>query len=155
MKSALAYWPVAAALALSACADPAGQGAIDAKYAIVGMPKAELLACAGAPERQATADGKEFYTYAAQRMETRGTIGYGVGGWGGGGMAYGGYYGAPAYDSYTRACAVTFTLTNGRVSQVTYGGDATGGAQPGLCWPVVGNCLAAAQRLRGSTPQQP
>lgn len=148
MKSASLLLLAAAALALGACADTAGQGAVEAKYAMVGMPKAELLACAGAPERQAAADGKEFLTYTAQRVDSRGGLGYGVGGWNGG-WGYGGYYGAPVYDSYARSCIVTFTLTGGRVSQVTYGGDATGGVQQGLCWPVVGNCLAAAQRLRG------
>lgn len=154
MKSAAPLLLAASALALAACADTAGQGAIAAKHAVIGMPKAELLACAGAPERQAAADGKEFLTYTAYRTDSRGGPGFGVGGWSGG-WGYGGYYAAPAYDSYSRSCAATFVLVNGRVAQVTYGGDASAGAQPGLCWPVVGNCLAAAQRLRGLQPDAP
>lgn len=154
MKPVVPLLLVAAGLGLGACADTAGQAAIEAKYAMIGMPKAELLACAGAPERQAAADGKEFLTYTAHRMESRGGPGFGVGGWSGG-WGYGGYYAAPAYDSYSRSCTATFTLVNGRVAQVTYGGDASAGAQPGLCWPVVGNCLPAAQRLRGLQPGVP
>lgn len=154
MKSAAPPLLAAAALALAACADTAGQGAIEAKHAVIGMPKAELLACAGAPERQAAADGKEFLTYTANRTETRGGPVFGVGGWNGG-WGYGGYYPASAYDAYSRSCTATFVLVNGRVSQVTYGGDASAGVQPGLCWPVVGNCLAAAQRLRGLQPGAP
>lgn len=150
MKSTAVVFAAAVALGLSACADTAGQGAIDAKYAVIGMPKAELLACAGAPERHAVADGKEFFTYTARRVETRG--GWGAGGWGGGGWGHYGFYGTPVYDSYARTCTVTFTLIGDKVAQTTYGGDSTGGVQPGLCWPVVGNCLDAAQRLRGMTP---
>lgn len=151
MKLVVTLLLAASALSLAACADTAGQGAIEAKHAMIGMPKAELLACAGAPERQAAADGKEFLTYTAHRADSRGAPGFGVGGWSGG-WGYGGYYAAPAYDTYSRSCTATFVLVNGRVVQVTYGGDASLGAQPGLCWPVVGNCLAAAQRLRGLQP---
>lgn len=138
---------------MAGCANTARDEVIEAQHAMVGMPRGELLSCAGAPERQTAADGREYFTYVARRLETSPTVtfGTGFGGWGGGGWGWGGGYAAPLYGpaAYSQSCAVTFTLNNGRVERVVYGGDATGGQMLGLCWPVVGNCLSVAKRLRG------
>lgn len=152
MKPAILTMLAAATLLTGGCANRARDEVIEAQHAMIGMPRGELLSCAGAPERQTAADGKEYFTYVARRLETSPTVTFGTGfsSWGGG-WGLGGGYSTPLYGpaAYSQNCAVTVTLNNGRVEQVVYGGDATGGQMLGLCWPVVGNCLGVAKRLRG------
>ena len=130
---------------LVACANPAADQALYAQSALVGMPKATLLSCAGVPDRQATADNLEFYTYHSGRITSTPTGSLGLwGGRRGPGFGYG--WGYPLYDVDVRSttCEATFTLRNGAVERLVYGGAPGGGGTLGQCWYVVQNCLALA-----------
>lgn len=125
---------VLAALALTACVNTYAETALDARQALIGMPKSVLLSCAGVPERQATVDNREFLTYASDRIESRQT----------GMMMYGGRHHFawefPQTQVYSESCEATFTLRNGRVERLVYGGDAIQGAYS-QCYMIVRNCM--------------
>lgn len=56
---------VLAAAALAGCAEgPKAEVAQRAQTALVGLPKGQLLSCAGVPDRQMVADGVEYYSYS-------------------------------------------------------------------------------------------
>ncbi|HYD71380.1 hypothetical protein [Azospirillum sp.] len=136
----------AVAAGITACANPAADQAISAQSALVGMPKSTLLSCAGVPERQAVADSREFYTYQTGRIVSYPvTTGFYGGPWRPWG--YGGW-GWPSYAADVRsyACEATFTLRNGVVERVVYGG----GSSLGECGAIVRNCLAQTPQ-----PQMP
>ncbi|HEV7373010.1 hypothetical protein [Arenibaculum sp.] len=127
-------------LALGACANPRAETALAARDLLVGMPTETLLSCAGVPERTATVDNVDFFTY-----ESSSTVAYpysGAGfvtarrwypGWG-----YGLAAPVGGYDVYSQACEATFTLRDGRVERVVYSG------QSSQCYAIVANCLAPA-----------
>jgi len=127
---------------LVACANPAADQALYAQTALVGMPKVTLLSCAGVPDRQAVVGNQEFYTYHSGRIVSYpGTVGL----WGGRGWPGYGYGGGfPVYDSDVRSmtCEATFTLRNGAVERLVYGGSPGGSGTLGQCYDVVQNCLA-------------
>lgn len=129
---------------LVACANPAADQALYAKTALAGMPRATLLSCAGVPDRQAAVDNQEFYTYRSGRITSY--PGSSLGLWGGRWGPGFGYYGAgfPLYDAdiRTTSCEATFTLRNGAVERLVYGGTPGGGSTLGQCYHVVQNCLA-------------
>ena len=62
---------IGAVLATTGCVGM--QQAEDARTAMVGMPKAELYACAGVPQRTATDGELEFLTYTSSRAWVTGT----------------------------------------------------------------------------------
>lgn len=131
--------------AVAACASPAADNAMFAQDALIGLPKQTLLSCAGVPNRQATAGDREFFTYNSSRL-----VSYPA--WGG----YGGYWGAPygwggwpgyyAADVYSVDCEATFTLRNGVVERIVYGGASYGSSRLGQCYAIVQNCLAQVQQ---------
>ncbi len=126
---------------LAACATgPDPQVAQRARVEMVGMPKERLLACAGVPERQATANGKEYYTYV-QRPSYAASPGtsLGIGGFGGSssGVGVGLGLGFPLFTDGGGGCEATFVLGGGVVEQVSYPASATLSA----CTPIVQNCL--------------
>ncbi|WP_448189126.1 hypothetical protein [Azospirillum sp. sgz301742] len=134
---------VAGVTLLVACANPAADQALYAQSALVGMPKATLLSCAGVPDRQAVVGSQEFYTYRSGRITSYPSASLGVwGGHWGPGFGYGA--GFPLYDTDIRSttCEATFTLHNGTVERLVYGGAPGGGSTLGQCWYVVQNCLA-------------
>ncbi len=128
---------------LAACAiGPGGETASRAQTELVGMPKDRLLACAGVPERQAAADGREYYTYVAHPADAyspTSSIGVGAGSFGGGGaVGLGLGFGVPVGGG-SPGCEATLVLgRNGRVEQVSY----PAGASLSACAPIVENCLA-------------
>ena len=135
----------AAAALLASCANPAAERALFAQSALVGMPKETLLSCAGVPERQATAGGMEFYTYSSGRIVTYPGSGYGLYDdpwWPR--YGYRGFGGWPAIppEVASEACNATFTLRNGVVERVVYGGHSSRGTELGQCYNIVQNCLA-------------
>lgn len=118
-------------VALAGCA--AQQRAETAKRAqseLVGMSKAELLACAGAPVRAAMAGDTEVLTYVGGGDST--VVGAGAASSVGGGVA----------SVHRRYCEVTFVLKTGRVEKINYAGR-TGGliTQGEQCAFVVENCM--------------
>jgi hypothetical protein len=133
----------AIALALSAalvaaCADPDAEFAAAARSAMVGTPKADLLACAGVPDRAASVGKQDFLTYEAHGIESvpradsvivedldrdgRPTLRRE---W------------VTVFDLKERRCEATFTLSDGRVERLVYGG----GGSPTQCAAIVANCV--------------
>lgn len=147
-RGALRAAALAVPLALAACAGanvPADR-AVEAQRSLVGLSKGMLLSCAGVPERQATADGREFFTYANSRIVTY--PGAPIGYYGRPYWPYG--WGWPgAYDdvrSYT--CEATFTLRDGKVERLVYGGSSS----LGECYGVVAGCLAQSAPADQAAP---
>lgn len=142
----------AALLALGACANPQADSAAAARSLLVGMPKQTLLSCAGVPDRQTSVDTRDFFTYRSQRLVSTPDLSVGTGYWGPG---WGWGMGAPLYgqDVRTYDCDATFTLHNGRVERLVYGG----GGNLDQCYAIVRNCLAAIPPQPGVTrpPQAP
>lgn len=129
--------------ALASCADsPRAELARQAQTALVGMPKANLLSCAGAPVRQATAAGREYYTYVRGSSYGGGpSTSIGIGG-GSGGVGLGLGLGFPLFGGGSGGyCEATFVLQNGVVQQVNY---PAGGSLP-ECGGIVQNCMGAPQ----------
>lgn len=134
-----------AGLLAASCANPAVEKAAAAQRSLVGLSKQQLLSCAGVPERQATADGYEFYTYTNSRI-----VSYPGG-------SFGSWYGGPWYPGYrygwsgwgwpgyvgdeirTYSCQATVTLKDGTVERIVYGGP--GGGNASECYAIVQNCL--------------
>jgi len=134
-------------LGLGACANPQAEQALFAQQAFVGMPKETLLSCAGVPERQASVDNLDYYTYSSERLVSRPVPSSHLGPrW----HPWYGWY-DPFWDDWdreveSRSCEATFTLKNGVVQQVVYGGADTGGSRLGQCYQIVENCLALIPR---------
>jgi hypothetical protein len=139
----------ALAFLVAGCASQQADQAAFAQKALVGMPKERLLACAGAPDKMATADATEYYTYTSQRLVStpnlRGSFGYGYGRrW----SPFFGYYGL-GYDDgpdiQSQDCKATFIIKNGAVQGIVYGSDSDGpSARLSQCYRIVENCLSPA-----------
>lgn len=135
----------AAAVALSSCANPLAEDAVFARQALVGMPRADLLACAGAPDSSFAADGREFFTYQSESVSGFGpqtSIGVSRGWWGSGvgtGIGLGFPLGGGG-EIRRSACRATFVLDGGRVAEVNYA-DPQGNADIGQCGRIVRSCL--------------
>jgi hypothetical protein len=140
----------ATAIALASCANPRADEALFAQHALIGMPKQTLLSCAGVPERSTTVDNLEYFTYTSSR-----TVAYqsyvpymGPGrfyGYGYGYPYYSGY--APTYDLRSFSCQATFTLRNGVVERLVYGGpEGVGPSQLAQCQTIIETCLAMVPR---------
>jgi hypothetical protein len=129
-------------VALAGCADTERiEMAQRAQGALVGMPKGALLSCAGVPERQASADGTEYYTYVARPgyASAAPSTSIGVAGGSSSGVGVGLGFGLPLFGSggSGRGCEATFVLRGGVVQQVNYGP----GADLAACAPIVNTCL--------------
>ena len=143
--------------ALASCANPRADEALFAQQAFVGMPKETLLSCAGVPERTATVDNLDYFTYTSSRTVAYqsyspliGVPRYPYYGYGYGYPYYGSF--APTYDVRSYACQATFTLRNGVVERLVYGGpEGIGGSQLAQCQTIIENCLALVPRQSVST----
>lgn len=153
---ALAVAALAATGALGGCANPAADEALVAQTALVGMPKETLLSCAGVPERQASVDNREFFTYRSSRLVSYPSpppVGYYGGGWGWPSYGYGAGWPAYGYEVNSFDCEATFSLRNGVVERVVYGGATGGSARLGQCYAIVQNCMALVpQRMSRPSP---
>ena len=135
---------VLSALGLAACENPRADAALQAQQSLVGMPKAVLLQCAGAPGRFANVDGLEILTYDAQKLQADPNGFYGAGGWGwghhwGGGAGWG--WGGGGTQS--RSCSATFTIKDNKVFKLVYGSsDTEGSSRYDECYAIVENCLS-------------
>ncbi len=140
---------VVALAALSGCANPRAERAVLAQTALIGMPRATLLSCAGVPPRTATEGDREYFGYVSETLVSFPTAplfgprwyhpypyGYRFGApfW----PDYGGY--AVDYD----VCIATVTLRNGVVESLTYRGDST----LSQCYAIFESCLAVADPPR-------
>ena len=114
---------VAVAVFMLACCAGYTQYAERAQLELVGLPRAELLACAGVPHGSAIESGLEFFTYDSNSIV--GAMSGGVG------------------SQFTFACRATFVLDQGKVRQVRYSGGRTGKLLDplGECGKIVRACL--------------
>jgi hypothetical protein len=154
--AALPAAALACAAALSACADRLAEDAVYARQALVGLPRADLLACAGAPDAAYAADGREVLTYESEAItgypSTYGT--FGVSRWGGNRFGTGIGFGVPLYggtEIRRTACRATFVVEGGRVAEVNYA-DPQGGGGLGQCGRIVEACLARQPVPGGAGP---
>lgn len=136
-------------IGLGACANPQADQALIAQQALVGMPAENLLACAGVPDRQASVDNLDYFTYSSERIISRPVPSAAIGpfwhpwyGW-----RHSPLWGWPyeRTEIESRSCEATFTLKNGVVQQVVYNSASEGPtARLGQCYQIVQNCLAMA-----------
>lgn len=134
----------AAVLALASCANPRAEQAVFARTALVGLPEAALLSCAGVPDRSRAAGGRDYLTYEAGSFDARTGPRVGVfGGTTGSGIGLGAGFGVPlATEIRSDYCEATFILENGHVAQLNYN-TPTGprGSSLGQCYDIVQNCV--------------
>lgn len=116
---------ILALAALSACTTIPTR----ARHDMLGLSRADLVACAGVPDMQENRDGQEVLTYRQDQavqgpfdLETPFSFELSVGGHG--------------------TCRATVALREGRVVRVTYSGpSATLAGRDGACAGVVRGCL--------------
>lgn len=139
---------LAGALLIAACTSADSERALRAQTALIGMPSAQLLSCAGVPDRSRRDGDTEFFTYENERFESTGGASVGV--FGGSGHVGGGVrlpLGAQVNSDY---CEATFTLRNGVVTDLVYNtarGD--GLRRYSVCGRIVESCLAAVAPVAG------
>ena len=126
--------------ALAACTSAASERALLARQELVGMPKAQLLSCAGVPDRSREDAGIEYFTYENEQV-----YGYGgstVGVFGGSGHFGTGVSVPLSTRLQSEYCEATFTLVNGRVAELVY--NSSRGGRFAECARIVETCLAQA-----------
>ena len=152
--------PLALVLAATACANPRIDEALVAQDLLRGMPKQTLLSCAGVPVRSAAVDNVEFLTYRSSQVTyvDRGPRFGFFGGFSEHRSAYGVGLGLPLFgtgsESYGEsvACEATFTLRNGIVERIVYGGTEGPYGRLNQCYNIVENCLALLPRAPQAAP---
>lgn len=105
---------------------------------MIGLPKQQLLACAGNPDHLATHNDKEYLTY---RRRASGAVdpsaSMGVGGRSSTSVALGIELDTPLVAGGGGGCVATIVLGGGVVEQVAY----PAGAWLSECAPIVRNCV--------------
>lgn len=126
------------ALVAGCASGPGPEVAERARSELVGMRKDQLLSCAGVPDRQAFAAGREYYTYVSRPSSAYSpSSSIGIGG-GSGGVGLGLGFGIPIGGG-GGGCEATMVLgPGGAVEQVSY----PAGASLSACSPIVQNCVA-------------
>jgi hypothetical protein len=148
-KSARVGLVALVAVAITACAFQRAQEASDARAAMVGMPKEQVLACMGPPASSAAVGGTEVWTYNSGngRTDTFGTA-----------SAFGGPTSATAIGSNTttsRFCKVDVVMARGRVSRINYSGPTGGLITAGeQCAFAIDNCMQQQQQVPMRTAVQ-
>lgn len=150
MSRKIVWVLLAGATALGGCASPRADAALEAQNSLIGMRKADLVSCAGAPTAaMQTVPGEEVLTY-----ESRNITGYpsgpsfGIGVFGGSGnVGYG--FGVPVggapYVDDSQNCRASFTIRNGVVARVVYGGSDVGQTRRlEQCYQIIENCLPSS-----------
>ena len=131
--------------ALAACTSAASERALLARQELVGMPKAQLLSCAGVPDRSRQEANVDYFTYENERI-----FGYGgstVGVFGGSGHIGTGVNVPLSTRLQSEYCEATFTLVDGRVAELVY--NSSRGGRYAECARIVETCLTYA-----TEPQQ-
>lgn len=144
-------------MGLAACANPRAEEAANARTALVGMSREQVLACAGVPARSAVSGEQEFFTYESQSVSGYGPstgFGLGIGGLGGGRVGTGIGLGVPlgGGDVRRETCQATFVLERGTVRELNYA-DPQGNSSLAQCQRIVGPCMDAM--LSGGTAPPP
>lgn len=119
-------------LALAGCAFERAQIAEEARAQMVGMSKAQVLACMGAPSSRMAEGSTEVWGYQSGNGHTDVDVSS---------QAVGGVVMGSAVAS-TRFCNVQVVLQGGRVVRVNYAGPTGGLLTAGeQCAFAVGNCV--------------
>lgn len=127
------------------CASAASERAMLARQELIGMPTAQLLSCAGVPDRSRRDANVEYFTYENEQV-----YGYGgstVGVFGGSGHFGTGVSVPLSTRLQSEYCEATFTLVDGRVVELVY--NSSRGGRFAECARIVETCLAYA-----TEPQQ-
>ncbi|MFA5122121.1 hypothetical protein [Zavarzinia sp.] len=138
---------VAVAGALGACASPRADAALQAQTSLIGMSKADLLSCAGAPAASvASVPNEEVLTYESRTLSGYAagpSVGLGFfGGSGNIGYGFGMPIGPTPYVDDSQNCRASFTIRNGKVARVVYGGtDVRQTQRLEQCYQIIENCL--------------
>ena len=130
--------------ALCACASAASERALLARQALIGMPKAQLLSCAGVPDRSREEATAEYFTYENERIY--GGSGATVGVFGGTGHVGTGLSVPLATQLQSEYCEATFTLVDGRVVELVY--NSSRGGRYAECARIIETCLGSVTELR-------
>lgn len=102
-----------------------------ARAVIIGQSRAEVLACAGKPERSAVQGDSEMLVYTASSGES--TLMVGAGG--------------NLLSNVKHSCEVTMVLRRGYVEDVLYAGRTGGTTTPDEeCAPIVRKCMSVRRR---------
>ena len=104
------------------------------------MPKAQLLSCAGVPDRSREDAGVEYFTYEHGQVYDYG--GGTVGVYGGSGHFGTGVSVPLSTRLQSDYCEATFTLVNGRVAELVY--NSSRGGRFAECARIVETCLVRA-----------
>lgn len=127
-------------VALAGCSNTSNERALQAQQALIGMPKAQLLSCAGVPDRSRVEAGAEYFTYENERVY--GGSGATVGVFGGSGHVGTGFSVPLATQLQSEYCEATFTLVDGRVVELVY--NTSRGGRYAECARIVETCLMSA-----------
>lgn len=125
----------ASLLPLLSCANPAGDLAVAAPQLMLGMPKTELMACAGVPKETIAFPGEERLTF--ERQQTIVTYEPDEP------IPVPGFPHYPSFwpHSFKReqilACRANVTVRDGRISKLEYAPD----RNLNLCYDLFANCL--------------
>jgi len=94
---------------------------------MLGMSKADLIACAGVPLRSSTMHGTEYLTYSHTDAYSD---------------AHSKLTGILVGSALYFDCTATFAISNGHISKVTFSGK-TGGkfTQGAACYNIVAQCV--------------
>ncbi len=117
------------------CSYERSQTSKEARQAMVGMSKAQILACAGTPRTIVHDGDAELLTYSIATRDADLLLGR-----------------APTYAEQVtgtarpRDCRVTFLIRDNVVQSVSYRGN-TGGllTQGDACYPIIRHCLPGAE----------
>lgn len=120
---------------LAACGGPRAEFAEQARTALVGLPEADLYACAGVPEKTVEVGDRRLLAYRRDRTNVTRDVEYdeiGV-------LRAAGIRAIRPEVSYRTAsfaCEATFTIEDGVVRQVDY----NQGRDIQLCYQIIANC---------------
>ncbi len=128
---------LAITMTLCACSSASHERALAAQQALIGMPKAQLLSCAGVPDRSRDESLAEFFTYENERIY--GGSGATVGVFGSSGHVGTGLSVPLATQLQSEYCEATFTLIDGRVAELVY--NTSRGGRYSECARIIETCL--------------
>ena len=118
----------------SGCAQRESAMAEDGQQRLIGLRSDDLRLCAGVPDRTATSEGGEFWTYDRAPPPTGLSVPVPV--MGGSVNLSGGNY-----------CRVTFQLVDQRVTRIAFqSANDLPGARSSACAPVLQGCLRLVEQ---------
>lgn len=142
-----AFLTIGGMLVLAGCANPVGDELNADSRSLIGMPKAQLVSCAGQPQKSLNSGTGELLTYSVgltnRSPATAGTVGVGVGGGSRSGVGVGVGVNVPLSPGFSQSyCEAVFRIDGGTVSDVTYNASSSiRGTGYRVCYEIVGSCL--------------